>query len=364
MNYKETLFLVGKCLTISHNERNKALIKKELTSGNVDWDNVVKLSTAHYVFPALYCNLKRCGFLIFLPEDLVSYMKHITDLNRERNKQIIAQAKEINKLLLSNNITPIFLKGTGNLLEGLYEDIAERMVGDIDFIINPNDYENVVKLFEEKNYKFVQDLKYQFASFKHYPRIHHNEKIAAVEIHKEITIEKYAKEFNFNNVSRNSQLINDVKVLGYNDQLCLSIIAKQINDNGYQYKDISFRNAYDVFLLSQKVCSRESIKNFNKLKQPLNTFLAISHTCLGNVSSITYQNNKQTAKDLKKFNKLVLDRKFRDRYRSRISKSIYFKSRLNIIIKSILNKDYRFWLIKRLTDREFRRQIKESKLKP
>ena len=56
-------------------------------------------------------------------------MEHITNINRERNKQIITQAKELNSLLLANNIRPIFLKGTGNLLAGIYDDIAERMVG-------------------------------------------------------------------------------------------------------------------------------------------------------------------------------------------------------------------------------------------
>jgi hypothetical protein len=60
-------------------------------------------------------------------------MKHITDLNRERNQQTIEQAREIILLLLAYSITHIFLKGTGNLLEGLYEDIAQRMVGDINY---------------------------------------------------------------------------------------------------------------------------------------------------------------------------------------------------------------------------------------
>ena len=46
--------------------------------------------------------------------ELVSYMQHITNLNRERNKKIIAQAQELNNLLLANSITPIFLKGTSN----------------------------------------------------------------------------------------------------------------------------------------------------------------------------------------------------------------------------------------------------------
>ena len=102
-----------------------------LKKTNVDWDAVVKVSTSHYVFPALYCNLKRVDFLKYLPVELVSYMQNITDLNREKNKQIIAQANELNKDLLANNIRPIFLKGTGNLLAGIYEDIGERMVGEL-----------------------------------------------------------------------------------------------------------------------------------------------------------------------------------------------------------------------------------------
>ena len=60
MNYKEILFFVAKCLTINHEEHNEIIIKNLLKSNAVDWDAVVKLSTAHYVFPALYCNLKSC----------------------------------------------------------------------------------------------------------------------------------------------------------------------------------------------------------------------------------------------------------------------------------------------------------------
>lgn len=107
MTYKETLFFIGKCLTINHEQHNKILVETELKSGNIDWNSVVKVSTGHFVFPALYCNLKRAEFLDYVPQDLVDYMIHITDLNRERNQQIIDQAKELNELLLSHNITPI-----------------------------------------------------------------------------------------------------------------------------------------------------------------------------------------------------------------------------------------------------------------
>ena len=136
MNYKQSLYFIAKCLTISLEEKNRDEIEKQLKSMSIDWDTVVKVSTAHYVFPALYCNLKRSNFLHYLPEELVTYMEQITNLNRERNKKIITQAKDLNSLLLANNIRPIFLKGTGNLLAGIYEDIAERMVGDIDLIFH------------------------------------------------------------------------------------------------------------------------------------------------------------------------------------------------------------------------------------
>ena len=158
MNYKETFFFIAKCLTISLEAKNRQEIEKQLKSKSIDWDAVVKVSTAHYVFPALYCNLKRVDFLQYLPQELVSYMEHITNINRERNKQIITQAQELNSLLLENAIRPIFLKGTGNLLAELYEDIAERMVGDIDFLFSKEDYPKAISFLTKNGYSFVDKL--------------------------------------------------------------------------------------------------------------------------------------------------------------------------------------------------------------
>jgi hypothetical protein len=167
LNYKETLYFVAKCFTISLEEKNRDEIEFILKTMDVDWDTVVKVSTGHYVFPALYCNLQRANFLHYLPEELVTYMKHITNLNRERNEEIITQARELNTLLLANNITPIFLKGTGNLLAGIYDDIADRMVGDIDFIFSKEDYPKAIKLL--RNFDYSEVIKYDY----HYPEGRH-----------------------------------------------------------------------------------------------------------------------------------------------------------------------------------------------
>ena len=349
MNYKETLFFIGKCLTISHEKENLKIVSNQIISKNVNWDSVVKVSTAHYVFPALYCNLKRANLLSFLPVDLVSFMKHITDLNRERNLQIIEQAKEINTLLLENGITPIFLKGTGFLLQNFYEDPAERMVGDIDFLVSENDYELVIKLLKNDQYFFTTELNYHRPTSKHYPRIQKDNKIAAVEIHYAMTIKQYNNEFNYNYVHKDLLNIENITVLNYSNQLVLTIIATQINDNNQFFKNISLRNAYDVYLLTIKTDSLESIIKFDQLFSPLNKFLGLCNEVLS--SNIHYKKMLETEKYKATFYRLITNEKFQKQHSRKWKRKLFLRSRLSLIYKSMYKKENLYWFIRRVTDK-------------
>jgi len=350
MNYKETLFFVAKCLTISLEEENKKEIENQLKTNEIDWDAVVKASTANYVLTALYCNLKRASFLHYLPNDLVDFMIRITDLNRDKNQQIIEQAKEINELLLANNITPIFLKGTGNLLEGLYEDIAERMVGDIDIILSTEDVLKANNLLKKNNYTSNSLL---FDDHRHLSRLTSNNNIAAIEIHKELLIEKYANEFNYSFVNKDSQIINDTNVMSFDNQLALSIIATQINDHGFYFKNIALRNAYDVFLLSKKTVAKNAFNKFINLKNPLNCFLATCYEVFNKPKSLKYVNSKDIEAYLKSFNQLLADEKLRNKSYRKIKKTLVNKKKLTVLYKSTFNKTYRNWLLKRMTDKNW-----------
>ena len=42
MTYKETLFFIAKCLTVSLEKKNKEIILKKLQSQKIDWDKFVK----------------------------------------------------------------------------------------------------------------------------------------------------------------------------------------------------------------------------------------------------------------------------------------------------------------------------------
>ena len=214
MNNKEALFFIAKSLTISLEEKNRDEIELILKAKNVDWETVVKVSTGHFVFCAMYCNYKKAGFLKYLPKDLQNYMENITNVNRNRNKQIISQALELNSVLLANKVTPIFLKGTGNLLANIYEDIAERMVGDIDFIFSNEEYQSAIAVLREFGYAEVKKRDYYPPNeSRHYRRLQKRNRIASIEIHKHISIKKYANEFDYKFVEKDSLFINKTFVL-------------------------------------------------------------------------------------------------------------------------------------------------------
>ena len=365
MNYKETLYFVAKCLTIALEPRNKEAIEKQIQSDNNDWDSVVKVSTSHYVLTALYCNLKRVDFLSYLPKNLVSYMKYITDLNRDRNKQIIIQAKELNTILLKNKIRPIFIKGTGNLLAGLYEDIGERMIGDIDFIFSYEDYPKAISILRDFKYSDVHKSNYHFPQEKHHRRIQKKNNIASIEIHKELLdVIKYSREFNFNYVKKDSQIIKQFSVLSYANKLNLSIISNQINDDGFYYKKIALRNAYDVFLLSKKTDAKRAVNTLDKLTIPLNCFLSACYEIFNKVDSLEYNKTEMTVSYLSNFNKQFSNIKKTRKRHKLIKTYFFFKSRLFIIYKSLIYKEYRLWLFKRLTDKNwYKEKINQLSLK-
>ena len=347
MNYKKNLYFIAKCLTISLEEKNRHEIEIILKTTDLDWESVVKVSTAHYVFPAIYLNLNRADFLKYLPADLVDYMKHITDLNRDRNKQIISQAQDLNTLLLNNNITPIFLKGTGNLLEELYKDIAERMVGDIDFLLSKKDSSRAFEILKSDNYYTPENLINNPPDHRHFPRLVKQENIAAVEIHKEVIIEKFRGEFNCEMISEDVQIINKFSLLSFENQLSLSIISSQINDRGFELKNFSLRNAYDVFLLSKKVDTKKVISKFTKLKNPLNCFLANCELVFGDLESIVYHNTKESENYLKVFNKSLFKRQFNLKVNFTLTRIILIR-RFGVVLKSIFNSEYRKWLLNRI----------------
>ena len=332
------------CLTISQEKKNRQIREARLKQNDIDWEFVVEVSTGHYVFPAMYCALKREGFLTYVPQELLNFMEHVADTNRDRNTQIISQAKELNTFLLSHNITPIFIKGTANLLAGLYNDITERMVGDIDFLFSAQDYPKAIQVLKEWGYYYQKEYENLFPEHRHYPRLIKKDCIAAIEIHSEFQRKSDAHLFNYDTVKSSIQVIDNVAMLSDGNMLNLSILANQINDYGFRYRTINLRNAYDVFLLSKKVSAKNAVNIISKLSHPLHCFLAACGEVFNSPDSLAYTQTKQTNAYLKLFKEQFTNPRKAKRRHTRIKLYNSIKLVFSTLRKAIVYKKHRVWL--------------------
>jgi hypothetical protein len=285
-------------------------------------------------------------------------MEHVANTNRDRNTQIISQAKELNTFLLSHNITPIFIKGTANLLAGLYNDITERMVGDIDFLFSSQDYPRAIQVLKEWGYYYQKEYENLFPEHRHYPRLIKKDCMAAIEIHSEFLRKSEAYLFNYDTVKSSIQVIDNVAMLSDGNMLNLSILSNQINDYRFHYRTINLRNAYDVFLLSKKVSAKNEVNTISKLSHPLHCFLAACGEVFNTPDSLEYTKTKKTKAYLALFKEQFTNPRKANRRHTRIKLYIQLKTILTKFYKGIFYKEYRAWLFYWIIDiKSYRKQL-------
>ena len=132
--------------------RTESEVLKGVDINNINFDDLIKLSSSHLMLPALFSNIDKKSLGHLFPEDFMEYIKNIYSINKARNVILLKEAKELSDLLYKNNINHIFLKGTALLLSDVFEDIGERMIGDIDFIIQHLDEGRIRNLLHKNNY--------------------------------------------------------------------------------------------------------------------------------------------------------------------------------------------------------------------
>ena len=164
---------------------------------NINFEKLITLTSGHLMLPALFFNIQKKKAAYLFPEDFIAYIKSIYAINKARNEILLDEAKELSELLVEHNIKHIFLKGTALLLSNVFEDIGERMIGDIDFIIQGKDEEKIKKVLEKNKYCSKKLLVHLgFLRHTHLPRLLHKNKTIAIEAHLELLESRYRWIFN------------------------------------------------------------------------------------------------------------------------------------------------------------------------
>lgn len=104
---------------------------------------------------AVSCNEQNIDTLVF-GEERAGLLKQALVDNAMRNMEIIAQALKFTRLLNRAGITPLFLKGTAQLLTSESENIGFRKQIDIDLIVEPAELEAAGDALLADGYRFCK----------------------------------------------------------------------------------------------------------------------------------------------------------------------------------------------------------------
>lgn len=266
---------------------------------------MVWVSTNNLVFPALHLQLKRAGLLELLPTDLMEYMEEFTGTNRERNRQILKQVQEVTSILNQHAIAPIYIKGTANLLQGLYDDMAERMMGDIDLLVGEKDLFRAVEALKADGFYCPDEFHPgQVMRHRHYPPMVKDGCQAAVEIHHRLLEPPMTKHFNYSHVKDSLVPLKGpgrAFVLSKSRQVLLNLLVSVMHERRTADRTFNLRQVYDLFLLSGEVDPLDIAAGFGHYFNRMNAQLAISSKSLGGPPCLRYEPTKRLKIRLRRF---------------------------------------------------------------
>lgn len=256
MTYKELFYFTGHCLSLDEHPAFRETIVQKIQAEDINWESFVQLCSDHLVIPVIYLKFKAHNLLNILPKELTKVMTEIYELNRERNAKILLQIDHITAALHTEQIIPVFLKGTANLLDGLYRDLGERMMGDIDFLVTEENYLRTASIMKGIGYTHYPSCYVDNRSPMHYPCLYKMGEIAPVEIHRMPVSIRHSRQFNSQMVFKNKKAVIEKKGLfvPYDQhKLIHTFIHSQLADRCHAYKQSSFRELYDLYLLSKRM---------------------------------------------------------------------------------------------------------------
>ncbi len=298
---RDYTFFIAKSLTIDRNIEALLSVKDRIAGPDFDWNFFIRLASDHFVVLSLYQRFRECNLLDMMPEGLAEHLQALYEMNDERNSAILRQIERINKALNAHNITPVYIKGTANLMDGLYSTSGERVIGDIDFLVEPNSFFKTAEiLMEQGYYTYHGNREEPYDYEKHYSRLTSNSEIADVEVHRSFVFPRYAKNFNYKDVfpfliKKNS--FGNLYVLSDFDNLTVTYMQPYFDDLGLAHKQYIIRVLYDSFLIASKIelkswfCrvpNKKSAKKFIYLVDFLFDGLK-DKNCFKSLSSVLYK---------------------------------------------------------------------------
>ena len=178
--YRFVAYLVSPYAT-----REKVL--SQLTRRNsLDWEQVANVAGSHSVIQAIYPVLIKHELLDLVPDDFLSYIQHLHEINCERNEMLRKQAINAVRIMNKLNIKPLLMKGAAQLFLDTFQNLGDRLLVDIDILVPSNEIKRVSDELIATGYEMDEEKIHFIESHHHYPPLIKHGECAMVELHHDL----------------------------------------------------------------------------------------------------------------------------------------------------------------------------------
>jgi hypothetical protein len=362
MKHSELFNFAGRCLALDEYPCFRFEIREKLTSGEVSTDDLIWLCSNHLVLPVLYLKFKKYGLLDVFPDEYGEQLQEIWERNRDSNLEILEQMNNISALLGAAGIPHIYLKGAGNLLDQVYADAGERMIGDIDFLVAEKDYAKTTQLMAAQGYLTplqMVGIDCLPPDHHHFPRLTKYHEAATVEVHRLPVKAQYAKQFTSEMIFSECKPIPGkpgVFVPSDNHKFIHTFIHSRLSNAGHKHRSYPLRDFYDGYLLSKKVTPGVII-NAVEEKTKARIFFSLIHQTFHLENDKTFMEDARVQRYIRIFNWLLDHPKWHNAW-LRVNNFLFlsFGAYMVTLVKSIQSKSYRRYTWARLKNPEWYKQ--------
>ena len=181
--YYKTFKFICHCLAPFYNEEDLADIRSQLNQSRVPWELLINIANDYFVTPGLWSGLKSKGLETLLEDEPYQYLHTFHAMNLERNTHLRHQLIEAVRALNTAGIKPLLLKGSGQLLQPIHNDIGNRIMSDLDILIPLEQIPHAIEALIDIGYR-ESDAKYATQQFHHLPPLVRPGDYGPIELHR------------------------------------------------------------------------------------------------------------------------------------------------------------------------------------
>src|SRR4030042_407435 len=256
----EAFFFLCRCVAFSEDDVKEASrLRKEIVTGNADWEMIIQIADRHFILPFLYQRLKEKNLIGCLPLYAKLFLKTIFELNLSRNRMHIKQILEIARLLNSIDVEPLLLKGGATLFSGIYPSEGWRMMNDLDLLVPSSKVETCIRILTDAGYRPMKGVNLPETHHHFLPLVHADYK-TRIELHKDPIEAPYRFILGTKEIWEKSACLDQLGVCFHipHPQHCVlhNVIHHQLSNKGYMKKKVWLYQMLDFVLLRKTLDSK------------------------------------------------------------------------------------------------------------